>query len=109
MAAVDRTSGDGGVLTVGDLASVVPAFTGHPTWFGHPSWTPQLHLREARSAALFSGAMDARTTRRFIVSVGARVVVAPCGSSRSLPALLGAHAIVSVRRTGCATVIVLRK
>jgi hypothetical protein len=105
--AVERSPLHGGVLAPSPLASAVPAYTGRATWFGHPSWSPAYRLRVTEANRLFSGRMPATAAQRFVHSVGAKILVAPCGSSPALERLLGPM-LKSSTGTGCARVLVLR-
>lgn len=104
-----RSRVQGGVLAPAPIASAVPELTGRRTWLGHPAWTPGLGLREHEAARFFGGKMSAAVARRFVRSVGARLAVAPCGSSPRLERLLGPESIASSTRAGCARVLTLRR
>lgn len=104
---VARSQLGGGVLAPAPIASAVPELTGRRTWLGHPAWTPGLGLREHEASRFFGGRMSAAVARRFVHSVGARLAVAPCGSSPRLARLIGPR-LVSSARAGCARVLTLR-
>jgi hypothetical protein len=97
----------GAVLAPAPLAASVPGVTGRQTWLGHPSWTPGLGLRETEAGRFFGGRMSAAVARRFVRNVGARLAIAPCGSSTAIEHLLGPR-LASTRRIGCARVLTLR-
>ena len=104
-----RSRVSGGILAPLPIASAVPGYTGRPTWLGHPTWTPGLELREHESDRFFGGRMSAAVSRRFARSAGARLVVAPCGSSPRLERMLGPDALGSSTRVGCARVLTIRR
>jgi hypothetical protein len=107
--AVERSPLEGGVLAPAPLSWAVPAFTGRLTWLGHPSWTPDARLRRVQASSLFAGRMSAPAARRLTASSGARLLVAPCGSSAALERLLGSGIVESSTAVGCARVIVVRR
>ena len=108
LAVAARSPVRGGVLAPAPLASAVPEYTGRRSWFGHPAWTPGLGLREHEARRFFNGRMSVAVTRRFVHSVGARLAIAPCGSSPTIERLLGPERLVSSTRVGCARVLTLR-
>jgi hypothetical protein len=98
----------GGVLAGASLASAVPATTGRATWFGHPSWTPAFGARQVAADQFFGGRMPPEAARRFVRSVGARILVVPCGVSPALAVQLGPRLVATDLRFGCARVLRLR-
>jgi hypothetical protein len=103
---LDRAKLGGGVLSPELPSIAIPALTGRPVWIGHPIWTRAFDLRANEAAELFRGRLTARTARRRVVRIGARWVLAPCGSnplvSRQLRPL-----IRLTRRFGCARVLLI--
>jgi hypothetical protein len=107
--AVRESQFAGGVLAGPSLASAVPVATGRATWFGHPSWTPAFRAREAAADRFFAGRMAPAAARRFVRSVGASIVVVPCGASPALAVGLGPQLVATDLRFGCARVLRLRR
>jgi len=104
--ATDRTPG--GVLTRYYLGELVPERTGRRSYAGDCMWSqPGCVWRNRHARNLLDGYMHAAKARAFVAGTGARFVLADCGSSPSLPRLLG-PLVVSTRRFGCAAVYQLR-
>jgi hypothetical protein len=95
---------DGGVLTQFYLGETVPAQTGRHTLVGDCLWSqPACMPRSLAADALFTGKMTRAQARAFVVSSGARFVLASCAPRVNMLRLLG-PLIVSVHRFGCAAV-----
>ncbi len=104
---LDSERDPGGVLTRFYLGSLVPGATGRRTFVGTCVWsTPQCLQRAGLADQLFGGSLKPRAARRFVLSTGARFVLADCRSTADLARTL-APIIHSVRRYGCASVYAL--
>lgn len=101
LGAIER-SAPGGVLASARLATAVPAFTGHRTWYGHPGWTPDYPSRYALAARLLGGRLGPARTRALARAVGASYWLSDC-QPRDLRPLLG-PLLRSERRFGCVVV-----
>jgi hypothetical protein len=99
-----RDPDDGGVLTQFYLGETVPAQTGRHTLVGDCLWSePACMPRSLAADALFQGKMTRSQARAFVLSSGARFLLASCSPHVNLRRLLGPM-IVSVHRFGCAAV-----
>lgn len=104
LAFLRRDPDDGGVLTQFYLGEAVPARTGRQTLVGDCLWSePGCMPRSLAADALFTGAMSRRQAQSFVLSSGARFLLASCSPHVDLKRLLGSL-IVSVHRFGCAAV-----
>jgi hypothetical protein len=97
----------GGVLAPVPLGSLVPGFTGRQSWVGHATWTPDEYRRSVATDELMADTGSPERARAFVLSTGARFVLAGCTGSPSLPQTLR-PITAQVRRFGCATVYRLR-
>ncbi len=104
LAYLRRDPDDGGVLTQFYLGEAVPARTGRHTLVGDCLWSePRCMPRSLAADALFRGSMPRAQVRAFVLSSGARFLLASCAPHTDLPRLLGSL-IVAVHRFGCAAV-----
>ncbi|MEO8968576.1 MAG: hypothetical protein ABI355_13180 [Solirubrobacteraceae bacterium] len=104
LAYLRRDPDDGGVLTQFYLGEAVPAQTGRHTLVGDCLWSePRCMPRSLTADALFTGALSPGEARSFVLSSGARFVLASCNAPANLTRLLGSL-VVAVHRFGCATV-----
>jgi hypothetical protein len=94
----------GGVITRVYLGEIVPAETGRATFVGDCLWSqPNCAGRQVAVRELFTGQMTPAAARQFVVSTGARFLLADCRPTASLNKLLP-QIVVAVHRFGCATV-----
>ena len=99
-----RDPDDGGVLTQFYLGETVPGQTGRHTLVGDCLWSePACMPRSLAADASFKGKMTRSQARAFVLSSGARFLLASCSPHVNLRRLLGPM-IVSVHRFGCAAV-----
>jgi hypothetical protein len=99
-----RNREPGSVLTGEYLGALVPSQTGRHTYVGDCLWDgPQCLTMMNNAQALFNGSMDAPAARSFIISTGARFVLADCQTTADMRKLLGAL-IRSTHSFGCAAV-----
>jgi hypothetical protein len=100
--AADRAPG--GVLTRSYLGAIVPAKTGRRTFIGDCLWSePDCNGRTIDTMALFDGSMAPADARHYVLSTGARFVLADCGTNSVLATSL-APIVKSVHQFGCAAV-----
>lgn len=98
----------GGVLSSYTLGDAVPGETGRHTVSGDYRWSgTQYEERERLAFKLLHGSLTGAAARSFVVSSGARFVLADCGSHADLTRSL-APLKLTVRRFGCATVYELQ-
>lgn len=98
------TKQPGSVLTGSYLGAVVPGRTGRHSYVGDCLWSEPGCLNLTRNAqALFGGTLSQSAARRFVVSSGARFVLADCQTKSDMRTLLG-PVIRSVHSFGCAAV-----
>jgi hypothetical protein len=101
---LDRDPDPGGVLTRFYLGTVVPAETGRRTFVGDCIWSePNCNPRAELAQQVFDGTLPRGKARAFVLSTGARFVLADCQTSRDMDELLGPITL-SVRHFGCAAV-----
>ncbi|MBV8218527.1 MAG: hypothetical protein JO325_08675 [Solirubrobacterales bacterium] len=98
----------GSVLTRGYLGAVVPGKTGRHTYIGDCLWSePGCFTLTFNAQWLFDGAPSGNPTtdaaRSFVLSSGARFVLADCETTTDIPQLLG-PIIRSTHYFGCAAV-----
>ena len=96
----------GGVLTQFYMGEAVPGATGRHTLVGDCLWSEPACMPNSTSAdALFDGKMPKAQSRQFVISSGARFLLASCSSAPiDLRRRLGRQLIVSAKHFGCATV-----
>lgn len=102
--AKDRTPG--GVLTQFYMGEAVPGSTGRHTLVGDCLWSePACMPHSVDADALFDGEMPRAQAKGFVISSGARFLLASCSSPTvNLQRRLGHKLIVSATHFGCATV-----
>jgi hypothetical protein len=94
----------GSVLTRSYLGTVVPGRTGRQTYVGDCLWSePNCLGLTSNMQALFYGKLSESAARRFVVSSGARFVLADCSTTADMRTLLG-PIIRSAHTFGCAAV-----
>ena len=94
----------GGVLTRFYLGTIVPASTGRGTYVGDCLWSEPNCIQRAQDAqSLFDGAFSPQNAQSFVLSTGARFVLADCATTVILPQEL-APITASVTKFGCASV-----
>lgn len=94
----------GSVLTRDYLGALVPSQTSRHTYVGDCLWDgPQCLTLMNNAQMLFDGSLDAQAARSFVVSTGARFVLADCETSADMRKLLG-PLIRSTNTFGCAAV-----
>jgi hypothetical protein len=94
----------GSVMTQPYLGAAVPGRTGRRTYVGNCLWSePDCNGRTTTSRALFSGSLTPSVARSFVMTSGARFVLADCTTSADMRTLLG-PLIRSEHSFGCATV-----
>ncbi|MGO9960489.1 MAG: hypothetical protein ACLP50_31705 [Solirubrobacteraceae bacterium] len=94
----------GGVLSSYTLGDAVPAETGRRTYGGDFRWSgPHFATKEDTAWRLLHGQLRAGPARAFVLSTGARFVLADCSSHARLARIL-TPIVLTVRRFGCATV-----
>jgi hypothetical protein len=94
----------GSVLTRSYLGAVVPGRTGRRTYVGDCLWSePSCLGRTSTMQTLFQGSMTPEAARKFVLTSGARFVLADCQTTANLNELLG-PLIRSEHGFGCATV-----
>lgn len=99
-----RAKDPGGVLTRSYLGTVVPGRTGRQTYVGDCLWSEPGCLSLTWNAqSLFSGTLSQSVARRFVLSSGARFVLADCETKADMRTLLG-PVIRSTHSFGCAAV-----
>jgi hypothetical protein len=104
LAYLKRDPDRGGVLSRFYLGEAVPGFAGRRTLVGDCLWSePNCMPRSLAADALFEGAMSRAQARSFVLSSGARFLLADCRGTVDLRRLLGSM-VVDVRNFGCATV-----
>jgi hypothetical protein len=99
---LDSYQRPGGVLTTAGLGASVPAFTGRATWVGHPSWTPGFQTRADEAQRFVQAQLTQAEVERILREARPAFVLAGCGSSPALAALLPAS--TTPHHFGCATV-----
>jgi hypothetical protein len=101
---LERDPQPGGVLAGFSIGRYIPAETGRRTYIGDVFWSePQPQLRQLEIGRLLSGRMPPAEARTFVVSTGARFLLADCTARASLRREL-APVIHSTHAFGCATV-----
>jgi hypothetical protein len=99
-----RVREPGSVMTRSYLGAAVPGRTGRHTYIGDCLWSePQCLGLTANAQALFDGSLTPTAARSFVVSSGARFVLADCETTADMRQLLG-PIIRSSRSFGCAAV-----
>ncbi len=99
-----RDRAPGGVLTNAYLGTIVPGTTGRHTYVGDCLWSgPQCQTLTADAWGLFQGSFKPADARDFVLSTGARFVLADCQTTADMRKLLG-PIIRSVHGFGCAAV-----
>jgi hypothetical protein len=94
----------GGVIARSYLGALVPGATGRHTFVGDCIWSePNCAGRLVAVRTLFDGSLEPTTARRFVLTSGARFLLADCRPNADLDKLLGAI-VRAVRRFGCAAV-----
>ncbi|HTU87385.1 MAG TPA: hypothetical protein VMF57_17530 [Solirubrobacteraceae bacterium] len=94
----------GSVLTRSYLGAAVPGLTGRQTYVGDCLWSePNCLGLTANMQALFYGKLSESAARRFVLSSGARFVLADCSTTADMRTLLG-PIIRSAHTFGCAAV-----
>jgi hypothetical protein len=94
----------GGVLTKFYLGAMVPEATGRRTYVGDCIWSePGCNPRAEMAEWLFDGTLSDAQARAFILSTGARFVLADCHTSRNMDELLEDMSI-DIEHFGCAAV-----
>jgi len=94
----------GSVLTRSYLGAAVPGITGRKTYVGDCLWSePNCLGLTADMQNLFYGKLSPSAARRFVVSSGARFVLADCSTTVDMRKLLG-PVIRSTHSFGCAAV-----
>jgi hypothetical protein len=94
----------GSVMTSSYLGAAVPGKTGRRTYVGNCLWSePSCLGLTANAQTLFQGMLTPVAARTFVLSSGARFVLADCRSTADLPRLLG-PIIRSSQSFGCASV-----
>jgi len=94
----------GSVLTRSYLGAAVPGRTGRKTYVGDCLWSEPNCLGLTNHAqALFSGSLSPSAARKFVISSGARYVLADCSTTANMRKLLG-PVIRSTHSFGCAAV-----
>ncbi|HUA49069.1 MAG TPA: hypothetical protein VMA77_27790 [Solirubrobacteraceae bacterium] len=94
----------GSVLTRSYLGAAVPGRTGRHTYVGDCLWSEPGCLNLTWNAqSLFSGTLSQSVARRFVLSSGARFVLADCETTADMRTLLG-PIIRSTHSFGCAAV-----
>ena len=106
-AAIDYLSKEkepGSVITRSYLGAVVPGRTGRHTYVGDCLWSEPGCLGLTWNAqSLFSGTLTPAVARRFVLTSGARFVLADCETTADMRKLLG-PVIRSTHSFGCAAV-----
>jgi hypothetical protein len=98
----------GGVISRSYLGALVPAATGRHTFVGDCIWSqPDCAGRLVTVRRLFAASLSASAARRFVLTSGARFLLADCRRAPSLDRLLGS-VLLSERRFGCARVYRVR-
>jgi hypothetical protein len=101
---LDQDPEPGGVIARSYLGALVPGATGRHTFVGDCLWSePDCARRLVTVRMLFEGSLQTNTARRFVLTSGARFLLADCRPNANLNKLLGVI-IRSVRHFGCATV-----
>jgi hypothetical protein len=100
-----RVKEPGSVMTRSYLGAAVPGRTGRHTYIGDCLWSePQCLGLTANAQALFTqGSLTPAAARRFVLSSGARFVLADCETTADMRKLLG-PIIRSAHGFGCAAV-----
>jgi hypothetical protein len=94
----------GSVMTRSYLGAAVPGKTGRRTYVGDCLWSePQCLGLTANAATLFQGSMTPAAAQQFVLSSGARFLLADCETTADMRTLLG-PIIRSTREFGCAAV-----
>jgi hypothetical protein len=94
----------GSVVTQPYLGAAVPGRTGRRTYVGNCLWSePDCNGRATTSRALFNGALTPSAARSFVLTSGARFLLADCTTRADMRKLLG-PLIRSAHGFGCATV-----
>jgi hypothetical protein len=94
----------GGVLSNYYLGDVVPGFTGRRTYVGDCLWSePNCSGRAANAGWLFGGGATPAAAQSFVLSTGARFVLADCRTTADMRKLLG-PIVRSAHTFGCAAV-----
>jgi hypothetical protein len=94
----------GGVLTNYYLGDAVPGFTGRRTYVGDCLWSePNCYGRAVNAGWLFGGNATPAHARSFVLSTGARFVLADCMTTADMRNLLG-PIVRSEHTFGCAAV-----
>jgi hypothetical protein len=94
----------GSVMTQPYLGTAVPGRTGRRTYVGDCLWSEPNCLGLAQNARnLFNGSLTPAAARSFVLSSGARFVLADCDTTADMPKLLG-PIVRSARGFGCAAV-----
>jgi hypothetical protein len=94
----------GGVLSSYTLADAVPGETGRRTYGGDYRWSgPHFAAKEDSVWRLLHGQLPAGPARAFVLSTGARFVLADCSSNARLARIL-TPVLLSNHRFGCASV-----
>lgn len=108
LAYLARDPQPGGVLTTWRLGAVTPSMTGRRTYIGEDVWSVPNHKKRDRLVRwLFYGHPSLRRAREFVLSTGARFVLARCHVWTNLHRAL-APVLTAVHRFGCATVYTVR-
>jgi hypothetical protein len=98
----------GGVLTTWRLGAVTPSMTGRRTYIGEDVWSVPHHMRRDRQVRwLFYRHPGLPAAREFVMSTGARFVLAPCHVTTDLHRAL-APVLTAVHHFGCATVYTVK-
>jgi hypothetical protein len=99
-----RLKEPGSVMTQPYLGATVPGRTGRRTYVGDCLWSqPNCYGRSATAQALFNGGLQPAAARSFVLTSGARFVLADCETVADMRTLLG-PIIRSARDFGCAAV-----
>jgi hypothetical protein len=95
----------GGVLSRFYLGTIVPAQTGRATYVGDCLWSqPDCITRAQTAQSLLDGSLGSKRAQSFVLSTGARFVLADCASSTAALTRQIAPITTSVTRFGCASV-----
>jgi hypothetical protein len=98
----------GGILAPTPFAAVVPSRTGRPVWVGHGYWSRDYPVQAREVDRLFGGRMSAATSRAFVASTGATILVSDCRHPADLTRRLQPR-LAAVHTFGCARVYLLRR
>jgi hypothetical protein len=98
----------GGVLSSYALGDAVPGETGRRTYAADARWSgPGYRLHETMTWEVLHGWIRGRRARAFVLSTGARFVLADCGARANLKRTL-APTVVTVHRFGCVRLYEIR-